>query len=70
MSALPFKADIDHEKSAWCQTQTIKRYSIMSSARPTISGGTMSPKVFAVLRLMTNSYLFGIARASRPALRL
>src|SRR5262245_29931564 len=34
-------------------------YSITSSARASSAGGTSSPSVLAVLRLITNSYLVG-----------
>src|ERR1700676_556909 len=34
-------------------------YSITSSARPSIIGGTVRPNALAVLRLMTSSYLVG-----------
>src|SRR5947207_15453070 len=34
-------------------------YSITSSARARIDGGTMTPSAFAVLRLMTNSKMVG-----------
>jgi hypothetical protein len=42
-----------------CAKSGHARHSIMSSARPSISGGTVRPRALAVLRLMTNSYLFG-----------
>ena len=34
-------------------------YSITSSAKTSSFGGTSTPSVFAVLRLMTNSHLVG-----------
>src|SRR5262249_92313 len=34
-------------------------HSITSSARASSAGGTSRPRAFAVLRLMTSSYLFG-----------
>jgi len=36
-----------------------KAYSITSSARASSDGGTVRPSAFAVLRLITNSYLVG-----------
>src|SRR6516164_7489163 len=36
-----------------------RRYSITSSARASSDCGTVSPSAFAVLRLMTSSYLVG-----------
>src|SRR6516225_10566847 len=52
------------QMSALCQKQTFcaaanSRYSITSSARASSDCGTVSPSAFAVLRLMTSSYLVG-----------
>src|SRR5215472_9115413 len=52
MSALPPKADILHCGRDW-------RYSITSSAPASRDCGTVSPRAFAVLRLITSSYLVG-----------
>src|SRR3954467_10991858 len=41
------------------QSQQGRPYSITSSARASTVSGTIRPSVFAVLRLMTNSYLVG-----------
>src|SRR6516164_1306785 len=46
------KADILH-----CGKE--RRYSITSSARPSSDAGTLMPRAFAVLRLITSSYLVG-----------
>ena len=44
-------------------------YSITSSARASSIGGTSRPSAFAVLRLITSSYLVGPVPAGRPASR-
>src|SRR5215468_6932470 len=41
-------------------------HSITSSARTSSVGGTSRPSALAVLRLMTSSYLVGVAPAGRP----
>src|SRR5215831_6975076 len=46
------------------QMQQSARYSITSSARASRVGGTSRPNAFAVLRLMTNSYLVGACTGS------
>src|SRR5262245_33193914 len=43
-------------------------HSITSSARASMSGGTSRPSVFAVLRLITNSYLPGACTGMSPGL--
>jgi hypothetical protein len=67
LSALPPEADIGSVilMSAKCQTATyamhqIIAYSITSSARVSSDGGTSRPSAFAVLRLMTSSYLVAV----------
>ena len=49
-----------------CREQCSKQrpYSITSSARPSMVGGTVMPSAFAVLRLMTSSNLVGPASGS------
>ena len=42
------------------QSQQIASYSITSSARASMAGGISKPSAFAVLRLITNSYLVGV----------
>src|SRR3954466_5352327 len=44
---------LDRTSFAW------RTHSITSSARASMDGGTASPNSFAVLRLITNSYLVG-----------
>src|SRR5262249_49187345 len=54
-----------HEMSALCQKRTSGHpYSITSSARASSDDGTSRPRAFAVLRLMTRSYLFGACTGS------
>ena len=48
---------LGHEETHALQQST--PYSITSSARRRIDCGTVSPSVFAVLRLMVSSYLVG-----------
>ena len=47
-----------------------KVYSITSSALACSVCGTVSPSAFAVLRLITNSYLVGVLTEDRPVLTL
>jgi hypothetical protein len=47
---------------------TNSSYSITSSARARSSAGMVSPSVFAVFWLMTNSYLVGLSTASSAGL--
>ena len=42
-----------------CQKRKSPRYSIISSARASSVGGTVRPRAFAVLRLITNSSFSG-----------
>ena len=46
--------------SALCQKQTLRLYSITSSARARSAGGTARSSAFAVLRLMASSNLVGV----------
>ena len=67
MSALPPKADIGTQPRDVCFVPKAdilrcgkeRRYSITSSAMATRPGGKVRPSAFAVLRLITNSNLFG-----------
>jgi len=59
MSALPPKADISCAFGDVLRCDKKQRYSIISSARASSDCGTVSPSAFAVLRLMTSSYLVG-----------
>ena len=61
MSALGQKRTCAVHKpmSAKCQKRTLCTYSIISSARASSAVGTSRPSAFAVLRLMTSSYLVG-----------
>src|SRR5215470_20251061 len=43
-----------------------RTYSSTSSARASSDGGTVMPSAFAVLRLMTSSYLVGACTGSSP----
>jgi hypothetical protein len=65
-SALPPKAVVELAIANVCYgpitdscTAAVRRYWISSSARPSSAGGTVSPSVLAVLRLMTSSNLVG-----------
>jgi hypothetical protein len=68
MSALPPKADmVQHNRDVRFvpitgreQLQKIGAYSITSSARARSDDGTSRPSAFAVLRLMTSSYLVAV----------
>src|SRR6516162_7952449 len=74
MSALPPKADIALHcsecplcaKSGREQPQQNPAYSITSSAPASSDCGTVSPSAFAVLRLMTSSYLVGACTGRSP----
>jgi hypothetical protein len=67
MSALPPKADMCGATryvrfvpiADSCSAAKGFCYSITSSARASSEGGTVRPSAFAVLRLITNWYLFG-----------
>src|SRR2546421_1311353 len=67
MSALPLKADKAQTcryvcfvpKAAVSNRSNAGPYSITSSARASIDGGISRPSAFAVLRLITSSYLVG-----------
>ena len=48
-----------NKMSALCQERHADFYSITSSARASIDGGIARPSAFAVLRLITSSYLVG-----------
>jgi len=70
----PQKADIRVAHRRVCYGRTVDvAYSITSSARASSVGGTSRPSPFAVLRLITNSYLVGACTgrsAGRSPLRM
>src|SRR5215472_14279885 len=72
-SGLPPKADMERTfrdfrvgpRTAVCGAARAS-YSITSSARSMIDGGTVRPSALAVLRLMTNSYFVGNCTGRSP----
>src|SRR5215813_13263089 len=72
MSQLHLNEQTSTETTRWshqCQLRTHAQqqhacYSITSSARASTVGGSSKPIAFAVLRLMTSSYLFGACTGS------
>ena len=57
-NSAPQRIDAECQKATYA-AQQIALYSITSSARASRLSGTVRPSAFAVLRLMTNSYLVG-----------
>ena len=72
MSAIPPITDIDpsHRDVRFVPIADISPYSINSSVRESKLGGTVKPIALADFKLMTSSYLFGLAPAVRQASHL
>jgi hypothetical protein len=69
MSAFPPKADIGWRLSnvRFVPKADIITHSMISSARASTDGGTVTPSTFAVLRLTTNSYFVEVKNPKAPA---